>query len=729
MEKIFSLKIPADMSDYSEYRILYKKLYVRILILIGLPIAAFFSLYNLYMSRYLASAIVILMFFTLCFFLYDFIKKSESRESDVLQEIGIRLFLVCFLFYLLVAVGVEQNLSQTLWFLIFPVLIFFSTNIKEALIWTLCNAAILMYFLFTKDWSLSTDVLLGLKMRLILIFGVLACISYVTSFIIRSAIQNLFDNQKRLQDANQQLNYQIEERKQAEAALRANEEKYRLHFENVSDVIYTINTNFEVTSVSPSVEKLLGYRPEDLVGKPFQELGVLSSAYFEKAIQETHRVLEGETITASEYEFIAQDGTRKYGEVSGAPLFHEGEIIAIVSVARDITERKRAEEEKEKLEFHLQQSQKLEAIGTLSGGLAYDFNNALTGITGYLDMLEMDFSSDEKIADYAKRMKESTHRMTQLIRKLLAFARGGKYQVEIIPFNDFMKDTLALIRHTIDPSISVYTVLPQDILSIKTDITQLQIALSAILTNASEALEGKGCITITSSNETINDETVRDLPGLKPGAYVRLTIKDDGKGMDVETSVRIFEPFFTTKKQGRGLGMAVAYGIIRNHDGWISVVSAPGKGTAVHIYLPAFTASAREPAKLTVKPVATKGVGTILVIEDNKLVMDMTKAVLEELGYRVLGAETGEEAVDIAKTFHGDIDLAMLDVFLPDMGGKAIYSLIMKARPKLKVIVYSVYPIDGKPQEILDAGAEDFIQKPFDVAELSEKLKRVLEGK
>ena len=292
-----------------------------------------------------------------------------------------------------------------------------------------------------------------------------------------------------------------------------------------------------------------------------------------------------------------------------------------------------------------------------------------------------------------------------------------------------MKNTLPLIRHTIDPSISVDTDLPHDILNIKADITQIQMVLFATMVNASEAMEDMGCIRITSSNETIKEDTPKDILGLKPGAYVRLTIEDDGKGMDAETRDRIFEPFFTTKLKGRGLGMAAAYGIVKNHDGWISVDSELGRGTAVHIYLPAVETPVEKPKKPEIAPVTIKGAGTILVIEDDALVMDMTRAVLEELGYRCLGAKTGQEAIDIAKTFNGDIDLAILDVFLPDMGGKAIYPLIMKARPNLKVIVYSVYPVSGEPREILDAGAEDFIQKPFIIAELSEKLKKVLEGK
>jgi CheY-like chemotaxis protein len=254
----------------------------------------------------------------------------------------------------------------------------------------------------------------------------------------------------------------------------------------------------------------------------------------------------------------------------------------------------------------------------------------------------------------------------------------------------------------------------------------MQMVLSAIFINASEAMEGKGSIQVTCRNKRITDETIIDFPSLKPGDYVKITIKDDGKGMDEDTRSSIFEPFFTTKFQGRGLGMAASYGIIKNHDGWISVDSELGKGTAVHIYLPAVETPVKEPKKPKIEP--ARGTGTILVIEDEEMIMDIFLAILERLGYHVLGAKTGKQAISIAETFDGDIDLAILDIVLPDMDGKSIYPRIMEARPSLKVLVCSGYSIDGPAQDILDAGAQDFIQKPFTIGEIAEKLKKILGG-
>jgi len=251
-----------------------------------------------------------------------------------------------------------------------------------------------------------------------------------------------------------------------------------------------------------------------------------------------------------------------------------------------------------------------------------------------LDMLEMGYPDDADIKKYADRMMDSTHRMADLTGQLLAYAKGGKYQVKTTSLRDFVRDTLPLIKHTLKSSVSIETDLPRDIMNIKTDLTQLQMVLSAVLKNASEAIEDEGLIRVTCRNETIAEKDIKDFPGLKIGPYICLTITDDGKGMDKETRSRIFEPFFTTKFQGRGLGMAAAYGIIKNHDGWISVDSEIGKGTTLRIYFPAIAAVPKAPKKPKIQ--LTTGTGTILVIEDEEMVMDVIQGLLEKLGYRVL---------------------------------------------------------------------------------------------
>jgi len=411
--------------------------------------------------------------------------------------------------------------------------------------------------------------------------------------------------------------------------------------------------------------------------------------------------------------------------VGGAALFRSQKAkTRLETEARYLKQISDGAEALRKTEAQLQHSLKIEAIATLAGGVAHEFNNALVGISGNIELLQMHMPDDENIGRYVQPMKDSAHRMAGLTNQLLAYARGGKYQPEILSLNYFVEDILPVIQHNIAPGIRVETDLADDISNIEVDLTQIQMVLSAVLINAAESMGDKGRIGVITRNEEIDEKFAKTDLNVRPGSYACLIIEDEGKGMGKETVRRVFDPFFTTKFQGRGLGMAAAYGIIRSHGGSILIRSELGKGSEVRIYLPAVEVQA-EQAKETKTEVAV-GNKTILVIEDEDIVMDVIRPMLEGLGCHVLTAKTGSEALEIARTFEGDIDLAILDIVLPDMGGENLYPLIMEALPNLKVIVCSGYAIDGPAQEILDAGAQDFIQKPFSLDTLLEKLKKTI---
>ena len=422
-----------------------------------------------------------------------------------------------------------------------------------------------------------------------------------------------------------------------------------------------------------------------------------------------------------EFRTIPIEGKERIIHSQGEVTIDEtGTPVFLLGTNRDMTERRR-------LQDQLQQAQKMDAISILAGGVAHEFNNALMGIMGNIELLKMDLPEDERRDKYFEAMKGSGHRMSRLTHQLLAYAQGGKYQPKNLKLDGFVIQTLQILQHDLGPEVRVETHFSKDISVIKADNAQMQMVLSAILANSNEGIENEGLIRITAENKYIDEDFAKQHPGFKPGSYVCLNIEDDGKGMDEETKDGIFEPFFTTKFQGRGMGMAAVYGIVKNHDGWIHVDSELGKGTKVQIYLPVSEITVEEPKKAEVE-IAT-GSGTILMIEDEDVVIEVTQTMLERLGYRVMVAKTGKDAIHITETFDGQIDLALLDIKLPDMEGGKVYPLIMKARPDLKVIVFSGYAIEGPAQKILDAGAQDFIQKPFSLATLSEKLKEVLEGK
>lgn len=395
--------------------------------------------------------------------------------------------------------------------------------------------------------------------------------------------------------------------------------------------------------------------------------------------------------------------------------FSKGAIITAI----DITKQKQ-------LQAQLQQAKKMDAISTLAGGIAHQFNNILSGITGNTELLQMKYEGDKKIKEFSERLFGLTHRMTRLTSQLLAYARGGKYQERQISVSELVEETFPLIRHSMNRSVKVAMNLEKDIPVIKADATQLQMVFSAVMSNASEAIEESGSIQVALQKKDVDDKYAMQHPGLKVGQYVLLTVEDDGKGLDSETKERIFEPFYSTKLQGRGLGMAASYGIIINHGGWIEIDSEPGKGAVVSIYLPV-SADTEDVLLRGEKEIAeiSKGKGTVLIIDDEKDVLDTSRLALEYLGYKVLTANTGMEAISIVEAAGEDIDLAILDIGLPDIMGDKVCQRIQELRPNIKVVVSTGYMVEDISDD-MKIKAQGFIQKPFSISKMAMKLKEVL---
>jgi len=416
-------------------------------------------------------------------------------------------------------------------------------------------------------------------------------------------------------------------------------------------------------------------------------------------------------------EFPEQEYNGNFLYIRIAP-FSKGAIITVLNITKQ-----------KQLQTQLQQAKKMDAISTLAGGIAHQFNNILSGITGNTELLQMEYEGDNKIKIFSERLFGLTRRMTRLTSQLLAYARGGKYQERFLSVSDLVEETLPLIKHSMNQSVKVVMDLNKDIPIIKADPTQLQMVFSAVMSNASEAIEESGTIRVALQKKDVDDKYAMGHHGLKVGQYVQLTVEDDGKGLDRETKERIFEPFYSTKLQGRGLGMAASYGIIINHGGWIEIDSEPGKGAVVNIYLPV-SANTEEVLLREEKEIVeiSKGEGTILIIDDEKEVLDTSRLALEHLGYKVLTANTGMEAISIVETAGEDIDLAILDIGLPDIMGDKVCRKIQELRPNIKVVVSTGYMVEDITDD-MKIKAQGFIQKPFSISEMAMKLKEVLGDK
>ncbi|MCJ7772764.1 MAG: PAS domain S-box protein, partial [Desulfobacterales bacterium] len=517
---------------------------------------------------------------------------------------------------------------------------------------------------------------------------------------------------------------EISERKRAVETLRESEEKYRLHFYYVTDVVYSLDKELNVLEVSPSVERLLGYLPKELVGKNFLGLNILAPEFFDKVYSDIIHVFDGNTLSSEVYEFIAKDGTRKIGEVSGSPLYRDGKIVALVAVARDITEKKQAEGYKKKLETQLQQAQKMEAVGTLAGGIAHDFNNLLMAILGRTSLTLAYIDSSHPHYENLTEIEKYVISASDLTKQLLGFARGGMYEVKPTDINTLIKDQSEMFGRT-RKEIAIHGKYADDLWTAEVDKNQIEQVLMNIFVNAWQAMPDGGELYLQTENVKIDDDYKQPFH-LAPGKYIKISVTDTGIGMNEETKKKIFDPFFTTKakQRGTGMGLSSAYGIIKNHNGFINVYSEPGQGSTFYIYLPASekkVIAIKEPSEELVN-----GTGTVLLVDDEDMILSVGEKILNMLGYDVMTASSGQEAIDTYRENRDKINLVILDMIMPKMSGSETYDSLKEINPDVTVLLSSGYSLNGKAKDILNKGCAGFIQKPFTMKQLSQKIGGIL---
>jgi signal transduction histidine kinase/ActR/RegA family two-component response regulator len=396
------------------------------------------------------------------------------------------------------------------------------------------------------------------------------------------------------------------------------------------------------------------------------------------------------------------------------------------ALKQELTERKRAEGEKAKLEAQFQHAQKMEALGTLASGIAHNFNNILMGIQGYTSLMLMDIDNSHPHYKRLRGIEQQVQSGSTLTKQLLGYAREGKYEVKPITLNQMVKEASATFAMT-KKDITVHLDLAKDLHVIKADQGQIRQTLMNLYVNAADAMPRGGDLFLKTANVTDRDMKAKP-HALKPGNYVLLTITDTGTGMDKNTMERIFDPFFTTKgmSEGTGLGLASVYGIIKAHGGYIDVDSEKGHGTTFSICLPASDMEGEKQKELATE--LLKGKEGVLLVDDENVIIDVGQEILQALGYKVYVARNGREAIDTYKANKDKIDMVILDIVMPDMGGGEAYDIMKKINPDIKVLLSSGYSIDGQAAEILKRGCNGFIPKPFNITQLSQKLREILEN-
>lgn len=530
------------------------------------------------------------------------------------------------------------------------------------------------------------------------------------------------------------------ERKKAlartEQHLRESEKQYRLLAENISDVIWISDLHLGMSYVSQAVKALTGYTPaeathQSLIESMTQESAdTLLHAINDELMKESRRNEDPDRTITLELEQFHKNGSTIWAEIKIKFLRdQDGEAIGILGISRNVTERREAEERNTQLQAQLHHMHKMEAIGTLAGGVAHDFNNLLTGILGYADMLKRSTKEGEKVYAAAEVIEKAAERARQLTSQLLGFARKGKNQNVSFSIKNMVEEVCELLERTIDKSIRIEVDLQTGNATSAGDPTQMQQVFLNLAFNARDAMPAGGELFMSSEFVELDKDSCQAMPGQKPGRWIKTTVRDTGCGIPKELHDRVFEPFFTTKEAGKGTGMglAMAYGIVKNHGGSIELTSAPGEGTTFEIYLPV-AKTGETSSGIPARGKAIHGTGRILVVDDEEVVRDVAQEMLTELGYIVISACDGVEAVELYENSTEDIDLALIDMIMPKMGGRECFLELKKLNPEIRAVLSTGYGRDGAVQEILDAGMSGFVQKPYRLDQLSAVISATLKG-
>lgn len=527
-----------------------------------------------------------------------------------------------------------------------------------------------------------------------------------------------------LQQFSGSLQEEVLEHRMSLEALRESEERFRLLAENSPDIIISLDQKGYISYVNPVVEKVLGYSPHELAGKSFlvmareQEAGEYTRQF--------RKVRNGETLVDYIGVLVHKNGSVRHFIFCGAPATDsQGNMMGIEGFLKDITERRN-------LEFQLQQVQKLEAVGTLAGGVAHDFNNILTAIRGSLDISLLMVGQNDPILKNLQQIEKAVTRASDLTRQLLFFSRRQPVEMAPLNLNQSVDNILRIIERLIGENIAITVDLAPDLQPVMADGGNIEQVIMNLMINSRDAMPEGGAITIRTRNATVGDDYVRVHSYARHGKFVCLSMEDTGIGMDGETVKHIFEPFFTTKEQGKGtgLGLAVVYGIVKKHKGWIVADSRPGEGTVFSVFFPV---SEEEPGKVpgddARAPRDSRGSGEkILVIEDDSSVLAFAGTVLKANGYTVLTAASAMEARVMFHEHQDSLDLIFSDVVLPDKNGLDLVHEFESEKPDIQVLMTSGYMDENSLSRIIRDNNHRFLPKPYVMKDLLETVRILLDG-
>lgn len=490
--------------------------------------------------------------------------------------------------------------------------------------------------------------------------------------------------------------------------------------ENAPAVIHIKDLDGRYIMINGEFEKIFHTDRHDIIGKT--DFDVMDEPIAKAYTLNDNEVKKAKKAIQFEEAVPHEDGPHVY--ISNKfPVYNEdGEVYAVGGISTDISEKRN-------LEVRLRQSDKMQAVGQLAGGVAHDFNNQLAGIIGYADLIKETCGDDSVIVGYVKSILIAAKRSSELTGQLLAFARKGKYQSAKVNVHEIIEETINLLKRSVSKKIVLKNNFRSKNPFVLGDSTQLQNIILNLAMNSCDAIGDEGELQILTESTFLDESFCKESSYMiKPGMYLQITVEDDGSGIPEDTIGRIFEPFYTTKQPGKGTGMGLSavYGTVKNHNGAIDVKSETNKGTIFNIYLPeAEKGNDGEVEKNSVKKVI-KGTGRILIVDDESVIRRVVSSTLTSLGYSVVNFEKGKDAIEYFKENSSSVDLVIIDLIMPEMDGKDVFNKLIEIDPKVKTLISSGFSIDGSAQELLDMGAKGFIQKPFRKSEISTMIAEIM---
>lgn len=518
----------------------------------------------------------------------------------------------------------------------------------------------------------------------------------------------------------------ITERKRVEEAFFQAKQDWEDTFNSIQDMITIHDKDFNIVHANRAAERILGL-PSSAISDAIKCYSYYHGMNCPPEMCPSCRCVETGQQVVSEF---FEPHLNMFLDLTAIPRFDtSAQLTGVIHIARDITERKRAEEEKAKLEQQLFQSQKMEAIGTLAGGVAHDFNNILTIISGYAELALTEKKEGDAGYDELGIVLGAARRGADLVRQILTFSRKVETRPKPVYLNHQVEHAQSLLHKILPKMIEIETHLADDLKIIMADPTQVEQVLLNLAVNARDAMPEGGKLGFRTENCLLDEDYCRLDPDIQPGEYVALTVSDTGQGMEREVLERVFEPFFSTKNpgEGTGLGLATVFGIVKNHHGHITCSSEPGDGTTFKIFFPVIRQEETKPGVSTTGEFAAMGSETILLVDDEELIGDLGKRILTQSGYRVLTAANGKEALQVYRREKADISLVILDIIMPVMSGNECLGELLKVDPNVKVLVSSGFAIDTATKETLERGAKGFVSKPFQTDRLLRAVRQVLD--